>query len=720
MRDEAAVREMSVVAGIVWREGRVLVCRRPEDGHMPGHWEFPGGKVEPGESPREALRREIREELGVAARVGRLRWKTHHRYPDRGVRLRFYDCEWESGTARNLGVSGHEWARPSALGDFDFLPADAPLVESLVNGEEVRDSEKNGRSAPEEISAAYDACRKIVDAHPENFPVASRLLPPKMRPHVLAVYTFCRSTDDISDATAPPAERLARLDEWEEELVAAKGGAAKRDVFAALSHTIRRFDLPLKPFQDLLSAFRQDVTTFRYPDYEALLDYCRRSAHPVGRIYLMLHGTRDADAFRASDAICTGLQIANHLQDIRENAERGLVYMPQDDMRRFGACDDDLLKDAATPQLRALLVHHVNRTKRHFREGLPLFYRIRGRAGREFRAIWRGGVAALDAISREKWDVCAGSPKLTKRDKARSLLAAFRPIRRLESLVDGRAEEELNRKFCLWLVRQSRSNFYLSFFTLPEAKRRAIIAVYAYCRMADDIADEPGDAERKKTLLREWREAAGRLEDEEEKPAHPIIKELARAARRYDLPQAHFEAICDGVAMDLEERGFEEFRELEDYCDKVASAVGLACLGIFGAKSESAKNYAVSLGRALQMTNILRDVWEDAGRGRVYLPRREMEEYGATASDLKNKKHTPQVESLLRLQAGRARGYYERAAEALRGERKENLLPARIMGRTYGTLLQKMDENRFRHMDYRPSLTLREKLQEALGCLLES
>ena len=717
MKEEAAALELSVVAGIVWREERVLVCRRPQGGHMPGLWEFPGGKVEPGENPREALRREICEELGIEARVGRLRWKTHHRYPDRAVHLRFYDCEWKSGTARNLGVSGHEWAHPFALGDFDFLPADAPLIESLRRGEEIPGSGKNGKSDREDAGAAYDACRRIVDAHPENFPVASRLLPPKLRPHILAVYAFCRSTDDISDAAAPPAERLARLDEWEEELVEAKGGAAKRDVFAALSHTIRLFDLPLRPFQDLLSAFRQDVTVSRYPDYEALIDYCRRSAHPVGRIYLMLHGARDAAAFRASDAICTGLQIANHLQDIRENAERDLIYMPQDDMRKFGVSDDDLLKDAATPQLRALLVHHINRTKRHFREGLPLFRRIRGRSGREFRAIWRGGAAALDAISREEWNVCAGSPKLNRRDKAKSFLAAFRPIHRLESLVDARAEEELNRRYCLWLVRQSRSNFYLSFFTLPAEKRRAIIAIYAYCRMADDIADEPGEVSGKRILLREWRDAAARLGDES--PAHPIIAELARAARKYDLPQEHFEAICDGVAMDLEERRFEDFRELEAYCDKVASAVGLACLGVFGAASESAKDYAVSLGRALQMTNILRDVWEDAGRGRVYLPRKEMEEYGVAASDLKDKRHTGRVVGLLRFQARRARSYYDRAAAALRGERKENLLPARIMGRTYGTLLRKMDEDDFRHVDYRPSLTLREKLQEAMACFLE-
>ena len=438
----------------------------------------------------------------------------------------------------------------------------------------------------------------------------------------------------------------------------------------------------------------------------------------MGRIVLMLHGIRDEEALRASDAICTALQIANHLQDVKEDAERGIIYMPQDEMKRFSVSEDDLLADVATPQLRAFLVFQIKRTKRLFRQGLPLLYRTRGALGRELRAIWRGGVAALDAISRESWDVCAGSPLLNGQDKAISLLAAFRPVYRLESSVDRQAEEELNRAYCRWFIRASRSNFYLSFFSLPAEKRRAITAVYAYCRMADDIADEPGEISGKKTTLREWKEALDQLG--EESPSHPIIGELAWASQKYDLPPEHFRAICDGVAMDLEESRFENLSDLEIYCDKVASAVGLACLGIFEAKSDFAKDYAVCLGRALQMTNILRDVWEDAELGRFYIPQSEMEKYGVTVSDLRDKKDTSQVLSLLGFLAHRAREYYEGANEALSHEKKENLLPARIMGRIYRRLLSEMEENHFRHMDFRPSLKSREKLLEALRCFLEA
>ena len=718
MKDEAAVLELSVVAGIVRNEGRILICQRPAGGHMPGFWEFPGGKIEYGENPQEALRREIGEELGVKVRVGRLHWETRHRYPDRDVYLRFYDCEWESGVAENLGVAEHEWVHPSSLGEFDFLPADAQLIESLMNGEETRDSEKEAKNVSEaDLSAAYDVCMKIVVGHYENFPVASKLLPAKIRPHVAAVYAFARGADDFADSTEPAHERLARLDEWEEKLELAQQGVAETAVFIAFSHTIQQFDLPLQPFRDLLSAFKQDVTVLRYPNYEALLDYCRRSADPVGRIVLMLHGIRDEEALRASDAICTALQIANHLQDVKEDAQRGIVYMPQDEMRRFSVSEDDLLADVATPQLRAFLVFQIKRTKRLFRQGLPLLYRTHGALGRELRAIWRGGVSALDAISRENWNVCAGSPLLNGWDKARSLLAAFRPVYRLESSVDRQAEEGLNRAYCRWFIRASRSNFYLSFFSLPAEKRRAITAVYAYCRMADDIADEPGEISGKKTTLREWKEALDQLG--EESPSHPIIGELAWASQKYDLPPEHFRAICDGVAMDLEESRFENLSDLEVYCDKVASAVGLACLGIFEAKSDFAKDYAVCLGRALQMTNILRDVWEDAELGRIYIPRSEMEKYGVTVSDLRDKKDTSQVLSLLGFLAHRAREYYEGANEALSHEKKENLLPARIMGRIYRRLLSEMEENHFRHMDFRPSLKSREKLQEALRCFLE-
>ncbi len=135
MKGEAPILELDVVAGLIWNKGRVLICQRPMGGHMPGLWEFPGGKIERGENPREALRREIREELGLEVCVGHILWETRHRYPDREVRLRFYNGDWRSGTARNLGVSRHEWALPSSLGDFDFLPADAPLIESLMNDE---------------------------------------------------------------------------------------------------------------------------------------------------------------------------------------------------------------------------------------------------------------------------------------------------------------------------------------------------------------------------------------------------------------------------------------------------------------------------------------------------------------------------------------------------------------------------------------------------------
>ncbi|MEE9274529.1 MAG: squalene synthase HpnC, partial [bacterium] len=574
---------VDVVAGIVEREGRILICRRPAGGEMSGFWEFPGGKIETDETPEEALSREIREELEVEVEVGSMRWETLHRYEELTVHLRFYDCRWRSGEAKNLGVDGHEWILPSRLGEFEFLPADAPLLDSLrEGGDSLREGGTPGegdappesvspregeKASPADIEAAYRACAEIAAARYENFPVASRLLPARMRPHMAAVYAFARGADDIADEPGEEGEEdpRARLAEWERKLEAAGEGRGEGPAFTALAETIRLFSLPLQPFRDLIAAFRQDLDVHRYPDFPALLGYCRLSANPVGRIVLMLHGAPGEEDLKASDAICTALQLANHLQDVRKDFERGRVYLPQEDLEGFGVSEDELRGEGGSGEMssafRALMVHEVRRVRALFAEGLPLLRRTRGALGRELRAIWRGGVAALEGIERAGYDVLRAPPRLGKGDRLRCLFAAAAPVSRLERLAGRGAGERADRDYCRWVVRRSRSNFHLAFLTLPRDRRRALSAVYAFCRVVDDIADSPGEEAEKRRRLGRWKEAVGRLEGRE--LPHPILRELAWTASVFGLPARRLREVCEGVEMDIGRRRFETFEDLK-------------------------------------------------------------------------------------------------------------------------------------------------------------
>lgn len=257
--------------------------------------------------------------------------------------------------------------------------------------------------------------------HYENFPVASILLPAPLREPVAAIYGFARSADDFADeGELSPQQRGALLGGYQAELDAIEQGRpTQHPVFLRLRPVIARYDLPLQLFRDLLDAFIQDVSKDRYRDYAELTDYCRRSADPVGRLLLHLFGQATAENLSRSDAICSALQLINHWQDVGIDALKGAngrIYLPQDEMVRFGVGDSDICRRVTTADFRQLLEFQVNRARALMLSGASLGWDLPGRIGLEIRAIVAGGLRILDKIEAVDYDVFTRRPRLQAPD----------------------------------------------------------------------------------------------------------------------------------------------------------------------------------------------------------------------------------------------------------------------------------------------------------------
>lgn len=264
--------------------------------------------------------------------------------------------------------------------------------------------------------------------HYENFPVASFLLPRRLVPAVEAVYAFARSADDIADeGDFAPQERQARLARYGELLrCIERGEPTAEPLFERLAAAIRRHGLPLQSFHDLLSAFSQDVATTRYHTYQELRAYCARSANPVGLLMLTLYGRADERNVAESDAVCTALQLINFWQDVAIDWAKGRIYIPLEDMRRFGVAEADIAAGVAGPAFRQLMAFEVARARALMLSGAPLARRLPGRIGWELRLVVAGGLRILDRIEMAGYDVFRHRPVLGKRDW---LAMAWRALR---------------------------------------------------------------------------------------------------------------------------------------------------------------------------------------------------------------------------------------------------------------------------------------------------
>ncbi len=269
-------------------------------------------------------------------------------------------------------------------------------------------------------------CESLARKHYENFPVASRFVPKDLRKYVWAIYAFARTADDFADEPGYTlAERIDNLNCWEEQLLEAYNGNPSHRVFAALAETVERFQIPVELFQNLLAAFRSDLSTNRYETFDDVLAYCSNSANPIGRLMLMLFNYRSERLMELSDSLCTALQLTNFWQDISVDVKKNRIYIPQDDMEEFNYTEQDLFKGIVDDRFRNLLAFEMRRTMDLFLAGKPLLTMVKKPLSLELALTWQGGTQILEKIQKQNFDVFAKRPTLSFIDKVRLLFRTF-------------------------------------------------------------------------------------------------------------------------------------------------------------------------------------------------------------------------------------------------------------------------------------------------------
>ena len=299
-----------------------------------------------------------------------------------------------------MTATGEREHREPALAGWDRLPPEYAIPET----------------APR-LPEAQEYCQRLARAHYENFSVASWFLPGKLRQHFFNVYSYCRISDDLGDEVGDSVASLRLLDEWEVELNACYEGSARHPVFVALAETVRRFEIPKHEFSDLLTAFRQDQTTPRYEGFVDVLGYCRNSANPVGHLVLYLCGYNDAERQLLSDYTCTALQLANFWQDVSVDYLKDRIYLPLEDMRRFGVSEESIRNSENTPAFREMMKFEVQRAREWFAQGLPLVKKVNRELAIDLDLFSRGGLEVLNAIERQEYAVLGRRPSISKARK---------------------------------------------------------------------------------------------------------------------------------------------------------------------------------------------------------------------------------------------------------------------------------------------------------------
>ncbi len=531
----------------------------------------------------------------------------------------------------------------------------------------------------------------------ENFNVVSWLLPKALHQHFYNLYAYCRWADDLGDEVPDAARALELLAWWEHELDACYEGKPSHAVFVALRETIVAKDIPKQPFADLLKAFRKDQTVKRYPNWDAVLNYCVYSANPVGRLVLYLCGYRDEQGQHLSDATCTALQLANFWQDVSRDLDIGRIYIPLDAAAAQGLFETDIVERRFDERYVRLMKDLIARTRDLFAKGRPLANMVDGRLSVDLEMFSRGGVAVLDAIEAMGYDTLHKRPAVSKLKQAALLgralvahLAGGNPrSNEVAPAVVGaqhaapQSSETVAESYerCHRIARASHSNFYYAFFLLPKPKRDALAALYAFMRLVDDVSDEAQGLLEKQRGLAKWRAALDQAITGQDQVfdgnaamtapapslsgASEVLPALVDTMQRYKMPARYLHDLISGAEMDLTVQTYPTFDRLREYCYRVAGTVGLTCTHVFGFGDARALDLAEKLGLAFQLTNIIRDVHEDYKLGRVYLPEEDLQRYGVSPEDFGHGEATLGVRELLRFESQRAWQVYEEGCALL-------------------------------------------------------
>jgi len=601
------------------------------------------------------------------------------------------------------------------------------------------------------IDDAQKYTRWLATHHYENFNVVSWLLPKELHQHFYNVYAYCRWADDLGDEIPDGNRAVELLDWWERELNACYEDKPSHAVFIALRETVLAQDIPKQPFADLLKAFRQDQFVKRYENWDAVIDYCVYSANPVGRLVLYLCGYRDAERQHLSDATCTALQLANFWQDVSRDLEKGRIYIPLDIAASHEVSEADIVAKRFTDAYPRLMKELIARTRVLFNEGMPLAKMVDTRLSIDLEMFSRGGLAVLDAIEASGYNTLQHRPsigkakqagllgrlllahaatKLNRKSKAELAAAQQRfvpPILRRKasgstpsaggSPVPAESTIIASYEACLQIAKAAHSNFYYAFFLLPKSRRDGIVALYAFMRLIDDVADEGEDVAVKQRGLARWRAALDAAVTGSPLPpaatpqgAAEVLPALVDTMNRYKMPARYLHDLISGAEMDLTVRDYPTFDRLREYCYRVAGTVGLTCTHVFGFTDQRALDLAEKLGLAFQLTNIIRDVHDDYALGRVYIPQEDLERYNVEPEDFGRNEATLGVRELLRFEADRAWQNYKEGAELLRLIDPESRGTLWLLTHTYSALLARIEALDFAVFGERVRLSRAEKM----------